>query len=83
MTMDSLTEKLPAPDSGAEGRRQMDRDGDDMKRAMLAGVLGAVAASVGYLVYSRLEPQHKDALRRSVTKLVEDKVGELREQFKI
>ena len=80
--MDSLTERPPSPD-GAEGRRQMDRDGDDMKRAMLAGVLGAVVASVGYLVYTRLEDEHKDALRKSVTKFVEDKVGELRSQFKI
>jgi hypothetical protein len=61
----------------------MDRDGDDVKRAMLAGVLGAVVASVGYLVYTRLEDEHKDALRKSVMRFVEDKVGELRDQFKI
>lgn len=81
--MDSLTEKMPAHNGSTEGERPMDRDGDDVKRAMLAGLVGAVAASVGYLVYSRLEPEHKDALRKSVTKLVEDKVSELREQFKI
>jgi hypothetical protein len=61
----------------------MDQDGDEMKRALLAGVLGAVAASVGYLVYSRLEDEHKSAIRQTVTKFVEDKVGELRQQFKI
>jgi hypothetical protein len=61
----------------------MDRDNDEMKRAMLAGVLGAVVASVGYLVYTKLEDEHKDALRKSVTRFVEEKVGELRAQFKI
>jgi hypothetical protein len=80
--MDSITERPPSP-NGTEGRRQVDQDGDEMKRAMLAGVLGAVVASVGYLVYTRLEDEHKEALRRSVTKFVEDKVGELRSQFKI
>jgi hypothetical protein len=80
--MDSLTERPPSP-NGAEGRSHMDRDSDDVKRAMLAGVLGAVVASVGYLVYTRLEDEHKEALRKSVTKFVEEKVGELRAQFKI
>jgi hypothetical protein len=80
--MDSITERLPSP-NGAEGRRKVDQDGDEMKRALLAGVLGAVAASVGYLVYTRLEDEHKTALRQTVTKFVEDKVGELRAQFKI
>ena len=79
--MDSLTQ-VPQHD-GAEGRRDVDRDGDEIKRALLAGMLGAVAASVGYLVYSRLEDEHKDALRRSVTRFVEEKLGELRAQFKL
>jgi len=82
MTMDSMTERLPSP-NGAGERREVDRDNDDVKRALLAGILGAVAASAGYLIYSRLEDEHKEALRRSVVKFVEDKVGELRAQFKI
>jgi hypothetical protein len=80
--MDSMTQQAP-PRGDAEERNHVDRDGDDMKRALLAGVLGAIVGSVGYLVYSRLEDEHKDALRRSVTKFVEDKVGEIRSQFKI
>ena len=65
------------------GRRIVDNDADDLKRALLAGVLGAVAASAGYLIYSRLEDEHKDALRRTVMKFVEEKVGDLRAQFKL
>jgi hypothetical protein len=66
-----------------EARSGSRRDNDDVKRALLAGILGAVAASAGYLIYSRLEDEHKESLRRSVVKFVEDKVGELRAQFKI
>ena len=80
--MDSITERPPSP-NGAGERREVDRDNDDVKRALLAGILGAVAASAGYLIYSRLEDEHKESLRRSVMKFVEDKVGELRAQFKI
>jgi hypothetical protein len=58
-------------------------DSDDLKRALLAGVLGAVAASAGYLIYSRLEDEHKDALRQTVMKFVEEKVGDIRAQFKL
>ena len=65
------------------GRPSVDNDADDLKRALLAGVLGAVAASAGYLIYSRLEDEHKDALRRTVMKFVEEKVGDLRAQFKL
>lgn len=80
--MDSMTERAPSP-NGTEGRRQMDQDGDDVKRTLLAGVLGAVVASAGYLIYSRLEEEHKHALRQTVMKFVEDKLGDLRTQFKI
>ena len=61
----------------------MDNDADDLKRALLAGVLGAVAASAGYLIYTRLEDEHKDALRQTVMKFVEEKVADIRAQFKI
>ena len=65
-----------------ERRRDVDNDGD-LKRAVLAGVLGAVAGSVGYLIYTRLEDEHKDALRQTVMKFVEEKVSDIRAQFKI
>ncbi len=61
----------------------MNNESDDLKRALLAGILGAVAGSVGYLVYSRLEDEHKDALRQTVMKFVEEKVSDIRSQFKI
>jgi hypothetical protein len=80
--MESITE-MDAPTNGASGRREVDHDGEDLKRTLLAGVLGAVVASAGYLIYTRLEEEHKDALRRSVMKFVEEKVGEIRSQFKI
>ena len=80
--MDSITERPPTT-NGQKGRREVERDGDDLRRAFVAGVLGAVAASVGYLVYSRLEDEHKEAVRKTVMKFVEDKVGDLRSQFKI
>jgi hypothetical protein len=80
--MESMTEK-PLTHHGTGGRRQVNQDGDDLKRTLLAGVLGAVVASAGYLIYTRLEDEHKDALRQSVMKFVEDKVGELRSQFKL
>lgn len=80
--MESITEQ-PLTHNGTGGRRQVNQDGDDLKRTLLAGVLGAVVASAGYLIYTRLEDEHKDALRQSVMKFVEDKVGELRSQFKL
>ena len=61
----------------------IDRDSDDFKRAMLAGLVGAVVASAGYLVYSRLEDEHKEALRQTVMKFVEERVGDIRAQFKL
>jgi hypothetical protein len=80
--MDSITERPPTT-NGSGGRREVERGGDDFRRAFLAGVLGAVVASCGYLIYTRLEDEHKDALRQTVMKFVEDKVGDLRAQFKI
>lgn len=80
--MDSIT-KTPAVTNGHKGRHEVERDGEDIRRAFLAGMLGAVVASAGYLIYSRLEDEHKEALRHTVMKFVEDKVGDLRSQFKI
>lgn len=80
--MESITERPPSI-NGEGGRRPVEQGGDDLKRALLAGVLGGVVASVGYLIYSRLEDDHKTALRQSVVKFVEEKVGEIRAQFKL
>jgi hypothetical protein len=80
--MDSITERLPSSNGTGE-KREVSRDNDDMKRALLAGLLGAVVASAGYLIYSKLEDDQKEAVRSTVAKFVEDKVGEIRSQFKI
>lgn len=79
--MDSITDKPLT--NGAGGRREVEDGGDDFRKAFLAGVLGAVVASAGYLIYTRLEDEHKTALRQTVVKFVEDKVGDLRAQFKL
>ena len=55
----------------------------DLRHALLAGVLGAVVASAGYLIYNRLEDEHKEAVRKTVMRFVEEKVSDLRAQFKI
>ena len=60
-----------------------DGSASDLRHALLAGVLGAVVASAGYLIYNRLEDEHKEAVRRTVMRFVEEKVSVLREQFKI
>jgi hypothetical protein len=80
--MDSITDR-PSTTNGAGGRHEVEDGGDDFRKAFLAGVLGAVVASAGYLIYSRLEDEHKTALRQTVVKFVEEKVGDLRTQFKI
>lgn len=81
--MDTLTDKLATTGDPGGSKSDVDSDGDDLKRAVLAGVLGAVVASVGYLIYNRLEDEHKEALRKTAMKFVEDKVGDLRAQFKL
>ena len=78
-----MTDKLATTDDPGGSKNDVDSDGEDLKRAVLAGVLGAVVASAGYLIYNRLEDEHKEALRKTVMKFVEDKVGDLRSQFKI
>lgn len=78
-----MTDKLATTDDPGGSKDNVDSDGEDLKRALLAGVLGAVVASAGYLIYNRLEDEHKEAVRKTVMKFVEDKVGDLRSQFKI
>jgi hypothetical protein len=46
-------------------------------------VLGAIVASAGYLIYSRLEEEHKENIRNSVMKFLEEKMREARAQFKL
>jgi len=72
---DARYEDDSAQDGGA-------RDGD-LKRTLLAGVLGAVVGSVGYFIYTKLEEDQKHALRQSIGKFVEDKIADVRSQFKL
>jgi hypothetical protein len=59
-----------------------ERSDGDLKRTLLAGVIGAVVASAGYLIYSRLEEDQKQSIRQSLGKFVEDKISDVRSQLK-
>ncbi len=80
--MDSMTD-LHTPRSENFHQTPSNDDGGEAKRAVVAGIIGAAVASVGYMIYSRLEDDQKDAIRRSVGKLVEDKMADIRSQLKI
>jgi hypothetical protein len=58
-------------------------DGVDVRRTVVAGFIGAIVASAGYLIYSRLEDEHKETIRNTVFKFLEDKMSEVRAQFKL
>jgi hypothetical protein len=81
--MDSISEKRI--DGATNGAGRLDEQGgsDDLRRTVVAGVLGALVASAGYLIYSRLEDEHKESIRNSVMKFLEEKMREARAQFKL
>jgi len=85
--VDTSVDRPPTTDGPPALSRDMrsrdDSSPDELRHALLAGALGAVVASAGYLIYNRLEDEHKEALRRTVMKFVEEKVGDLRAQLKI
>ena len=62
------------------GRRE--RDGGEIRKTLLAGVIGAVVAAGAYFIYNRLEDEQKEALRQTVGKFVEDKIADVRSQLK-
>jgi hypothetical protein len=72
-------------DGAAKSTVSRDDGGDsgDLRRTVVAGVLGAIVASAGYLIYSRLEDEHKESIRNSVMKFLEEKMREARAQFKL
>jgi hypothetical protein len=83
--MDSMTDKnaaLPNGSSNNPGRHLPDDGSSEMRGALVAGVIGAVLATAGYVIYNRLEDEHREALRKTVTKFVEERVSEVRSQFK-
>jgi len=79
--MESLTDLNPRYTNGPS-EPEAGRDDGDLKRTLLAGVIGAILASAGYLIYSRLEEDQKHAIRQSVGKFVEDKISDVRSQLK-
>lgn len=77
--MAQITDLNPAY---ADESGRFDRPEAELRKTLLAGLIGAVVAAAAYFVYSRLEEDQKDALRRTVGKFVEDKVADVRAQFK-
>jgi len=77
--MDSISETRI---DGA-ARNSNGSDSSDLRRTVVAGVLGAIVASAGYLIYSRLEDEHKETIRNSVMKFLEEKMRDARAQFKL
>ena len=68
-----------ADDTGS----RLERGQDDLRKTVLAGVIGAIVAAGAYFIYSRLEDEQKDQLRQTVGKFVEDKIADVRSQFKV
>jgi len=78
--MESVTDINPSYADEAGYSQQ--RDDHDLRRTLLAGLIGAIVAAGAYFVYSRLEDEQKEALRQTVSKFVEDKVADVRSQLK-
>lgn len=55
----------------------------EAKRALLAGLVGGIVGTAGYLLYTRLEEEQKNSIRRSISKFVEEKVAEIKSQLKL
>jgi|GEM_PF-2087644 len=83
--MDTMRES-PAPRPGQAAEKpsyQNDGDSPDMRKALLAGLIGGVVASAGYMLYQRLEDEQKEAIKHSVMSFVQDRIGDIRSQLKI
>lgn len=84
--MDSPIKGDPALPNGTTGDSRRDYPGDDssseLRGALVAGLIGAVVATAGYVIYNRLEEEHRETIRKSVTKFVEERVSEVRNQLK-
>jgi hypothetical protein len=78
--MGSITDINPsyADEAGQRGKR----DDGDLRKTLLAGVIGAVVGAGAYFIYTRLEDEQKDMLRESVGKFVEEKIADVRSQLK-
>lgn len=84
--MDSTNGPNPAAlpnGSVPDPNRAVDDDGSELRGALIAGLVGAVVATAGYVIYNRLEHEQKEAVRKTVSKFVEERVGEVRSMLKI
>lgn len=77
--MAQITDLNPAY---ADETGRHDQAEGELRKTLLAGLIGAVVAAGAYFVYSRLEEDQKDALRQTVGKFVEGKIADVRSQFK-
>jgi len=81
--MDIMRES-PAPNQAAGNLPYQSGDeAPDLRKALLAGLVGGIVASAGYLLYQRLEDEQKNAIRNTVVGFVQDKIGEIRSQLKM
>ena len=83
--MDSMTNRDASLPNGSANNAGKDLSGDgsgELRGALVAGLIGAVLATAGFVIYNRLEEEHREAIRKSVTKFVEERVSEVRSQLK-
>lgn len=81
--MESTTDLKPTHNDRDDRELEQHRPADDqIRKTLLAGLLGAVTAAAGYFIYTRLEDEQKEALRQSLGKFVEDKIADVRSQLK-
>jgi hypothetical protein len=83
--MESPTDRDALTNGASEnpsGGIQPDDGSGELRGALMAGLIGAVVATAGFVIYNRLEEEHREALRKSVTKFVEERVAEVRSQLK-
>ena len=81
--MDIVSDTRSEGAKNGAGRRDDNDDAVDLRRTIVAGFIGAIVASAGYLVYSRLEDEHKETIKNSLVKFLEEKLREARAQFKL
>lgn len=83
--MDAPINRDPALPNGSSqnpSREFPDDSSSELRGALVAGLIGAVVATAGYVIYNRLEEEHRETIRKSVTKFVEERVSEVRSQLK-
>jgi hypothetical protein len=80
--MESTTESRISPRVNGATRIETD-DATVFRQTIAAAIIGAIVASAGFLIYSRLEEEQRESVRNSVLKFLEEKTREVRAQFKL